>query len=291
MTLKKFAKHFLKFCLFAFALVGFIFIVVLIAMQFGLLNVRGSASSRNSYFNIVKNDSIISKKVEEKYLCVPVSNCAWASSEEWALMKEVFTRDQEIIKKASSDSGVEPRVLLSGVIGEQFRFFGNRRESFKQYFEPMKLLASLSQTSYGIAGLKPKTVRQIEEHLHNPSSPYYLGRDMENVISYAIGDDIEKVQFERITDVKDPYYPYLYVGLFMRQIQTQWKNAGYNIDTRPEILATLYNLGFYYSVPKPNPQAGGALVMVNNTQYTFGDLAYEFYHSSELSEIFPIGVK
>jgi hypothetical protein len=77
----------------------------------------------------------------------------------------------------------------------------------------------------------------------------------------------------------------------MKQIESQWRNAGYDISTRPDIFATLYNLGFYYSVPKADPKAGGAVIPVNDIEYTFGDLGYEFYYSGELSDIFPLKVQ
>lgn len=355
--LKKVFKKTTKYVVYLFAITGFIFVSVYIAIQMGWLNVRGSASQRDSYFN-KKSDSIVTTPVNDdiKILCkinaihkyapvtsiniykvlrngsdmsiinrmietaslrfkdnamfqndmfvcsntsydsrsavsLPNTAYAWADSDEWALMKEVFARDQDVIRKAAHDAGVEPRILLGGVIGEQFRFFGNRRESFKQYFEPLKILASLSNTSYGIAGLKPKTLAQIEEHMKDPKSPFYLGSEMENFFKYDEGADIPAVRFNRITDVKDPYYSYLYAGLYMRQIQTQWANAGYDIKERPDILGTLYNLGFYYSVPKANPQSGGSIITVSEVPYNFGDLAYEFYYSGELSDIFPFGVK
>ncbi len=172
---KSIIKKIFTFLVYLFALIGFVFAFVYVAIQMGWTNVRGSTSQRNSYFNIVKSNFITTEEIKNESLCAPNLPCAWASSGEWALMREVFTRDQEIIRQAAKDAGVEPRVLLGGVIGEQFRFFGNRRESFKSYFEPLKILASLSNTSYGIAGLKPKTLMQIEEHMKDPKSPFYLG--------------------------------------------------------------------------------------------------------------------
>jgi hypothetical protein len=231
-----------------------------------------------------KNDTVHTAVV------LPNTAYVWADSDAWALMKEVFTRDQEIINRAAHDAGVSPRILLGGVIGEQFRFFSSRRESFKHYFEPLKILASLSNTSYGIAGLKPKTVAQIEEHLLDKNSPFYLGAQMEHLFTYDAGVDVNAIRFARITDVKNPYYSYLYVGLFMRQIQTQWAKAGYDIGTRPEVFGTLYNLGFYYSIPKDNPQSGGSTIIIDDVSYTFGDLTYEFYYSGELSDMFPYTV-
>ncbi len=212
---------------------------------------------------------------------------AWADSPEWQVMKAVFIRDQATINQAAKDAGISPRLLLGGIIGEQFRFFTNERDSFKEYFEPLKILASLSKFSYGIAGLKPGTVAQIENNLHDPSSVFYLGPEMENIVTYPAGSDHTTLQFDRITDTTNTYYSYLYAGLFMREVIAQWKAGGFDISNRPEVLSTLYNLGFNRSIPKADPSAGGAPITVNGVQYNFGQLGYEFYYSGELSQEFP----
>lgn len=79
----------------------------------------------------------------------------------------------------------------------------------------------------------------------------------------------------------------MYAALIIRQIRQQWLNAGYDISNRPEILATLFNLGYGVSKPKPNPSVGGSRIIVNEKMYTFGSLAYQFYYSGELSSLFP----
>lgn len=285
---KKIGRNTFRIFLFGFAIAGFIFFIVYIAMQFGWLNVKGSISERNSYFNAVKNTKV-ENKIQNINIISKRDN--WATTDEWALMKEVFTRDQEVINRGATDAHVSARLILSGIIGEQFRFFTSRRESFKSYFEPLKILASLSNTSFGIAGLKPKTIGQIEDNLKNPNSPYYLGPSMEHIVDHEPLVDIEADRMDRITNTKDPYYSYLYVGLYMKEIMTEWQKKGFDISNRPEILATLYNLGFYYSVPKENPSVGGTMININNIDYTFGDLAYEFYYGGEISDIFPIDVK
>ncbi len=259
-----------------------------------LLNKMIEMASRrfkNDYlYNLSINKCKTSNNVDQ-ILNIPISAYNWADTDQWSLMKEVFSRDQEVIKKAASDAKISPRLILSGVIGEQFRFFNNRRESFKSYFEPLKILASLTNTSFGIAGLKPKTVGIVENNIKNKSSVFYLGPDMENIVNYKPNVDIESERMNRITNVKDPYYSYLYVGLFMKEIIAQWQKSGFDISNRPEILATLYNLGFYFSVPKENPEIGGSVININNVDYTFGDIAYEFYYSGELSDIYPIEVQ
>ncbi|MEI7765050.1 MAG: hypothetical protein WCI93_00525 [bacterium] len=273
-------KNIFKILIYCFALVGFVFVAVFFAMQFGWLNVKGSVSERNSYFQI--NDKLNLNTIDTTEI-----KDSWKDTADWALLKEVFTRDQDVINRAAHDAGISPRLILGGVMGEQLRFFSNRRESFKNYFEPMKILATLSKFSFGIAGLKPQTVALIDEHLKNSKSVYYLGPEMEHIADYATDANIDSEIMTRITNTKDPYYSYLYVGLYMRQVVAQWKAAGYDISERPEVIATLYNLGFNRSIPKPDAKAGGADITIGGKVYTFGDIAYEFYYSDELTDIFP----
>ena len=274
----RFIKLVGKILFVVFAIIGLIFTGVFIAMRLGLTNVRGTIAERNnSFFNDISNvsDANLTK-----------TTYAWANSAEWGVLKSVFIRDQDIINKAASDAGISPRILLGGVIGEQFRFFTARREAFKSYFEPLKILANLSSFSYGIAGLKPETVARIDENLKNKDSVFYLGPDMENIITYPKGANEAKTRFERITDTKNTYYSYLYVGLFMRQVTAQWRASGYEISNLPGVLATLYNLGFNRSVPKANASPGGAVVTINGQEYSFGELGEQFYYSDELIQEF-----
>ncbi len=277
---KKIVRNIFRVLLYVFAVIGLFFVAVFIAMQFGWLDVRGAISQRNSYFNISNNENL-QKNVDQMVVA------DWTQSAEWKLLSDVFTRDQWVINQAAKDAGISPRLILSGVMGEQIRFFNNRRESFKTYFEPLKILAQLSKFSFGIAGLKPETVALVEGHLKDPSSTFYLGKEMENVADYSDGDNLDTERMTRITDVKNPYYSYLYVGLFMRQVEAQWANAGYDISNRPEIIATLYNLGFNRSIPKANSAAGGSVINLAGVDYTFGDFARQFYDSNELLDIFP----
>lgn len=269
------------FFLILFAVIGLLFTGVFIAMRLGLTNVRGTIEERNEYFGIdiskVKNTDTPTGRYYK-----------WSDSAEWGVLETVFARDEAIINKAAKDAGISPRILLGGVIGEQLRFFSNRRENFKSYFEPLKILATLSSFSYGIAGLKPETVARIDENLKNPESVFYLGPEMENVITYPEGADKATVRFERITDTKNTYYSYLYVGLFMRQVTAQWMRAGHDISGLPGVISTLYNLGFNRSIPKPNPGLGGAPVVVNGKTYSFGELGEQFYYSGELLQEFPL---
>ena len=68
----------------------------------------------------------------------------------------------------------------------------------------------------------------------------------------------------------------------------QWKRSGYDISNRPDILFTLFNLGFGASKPSDNPQCGGSHIEANGRVYTFGRIGNDFYFSGELAKEFPI---
>jgi hypothetical protein len=80
----------------------------------------------------------------------------------------------------------------------------------------------------------------------------------------------------------------LYTAFFLRQFQTHWERAGFTLSNRPEILGTLFNLGYQKSKPKKNPSVGGSNFIVGDKEYTFGGLCYEFYYSGELQDLFPL---
>jgi hypothetical protein len=93
---------------------------------------------------------------------------------------------------------------------------------------------------------------------------------------------------QRLIKGGDHYYSYLYTAFLLRQYQAHWEKNGFTLENRPEILASLFNLGYQKSKPKKNPEAGGSTFNVGGKDYTFGGLCFEFYYSGELQDIFPI---
>jgi hypothetical protein len=208
----------------------------------------------------------------------------WLTSDEWKVLRSVFVKDADVINRVSNETMLNPRLIIGPIIGEQMRFFTSRRSTFKSYFEPLKIFAQMSKFSFGFAGIKPETAERIEQNLKNPDSPFYPGKEFENLLDYPAGTDTESERMDRITNTENHYWSYLYVALYLKQFEAQWQHAGYPIDGRPEILATLYNLGHNRSIPKSSPLAGGA--PITEKTYTFGGLAYDFYWSGELQELF-----
>jgi hypothetical protein len=269
---------------FNFFLGGIIFVIslffcVFIAMQFNLTNVEGSVDSKSNLYNSIQD--VIDRKNQV------AKTPQWAKTDDWTVIRRGLTNDKALIEKASRVSGVPVRTILSPVIVEQFRYFGSDRELLKKVFLPLQALGNSVKFSYGIAGVKVATAQQIEANLKDSTSPYYLGSEYENILDFKTKDP-DKERMDRLTDENNHYYSYLYTAIFIKQIETQWSNAGYSISDRPEILATLFNLGFKHSDPKGNPEVGGSDITVDGVTYTFGGLAYEFFYSNELGQTFPI---
>lgn len=279
-----------------FAGIGAATTTVYFGMQQGLLNVRGSIMERNASFGSVPTiqpgvgTSSISTTPETNG-CTDVtkqsSSCEWSETTQWAVVKGGLEKDAAIINRVAQETGVSARMIAAAVIPEQIRFFTDNREVFKRYFEPLKLLASLSQFSLGVSGIKQETATKIEEYAVSTSSPFYPGESLANLITYP-SDQVGKdnALFNRLTDEKNHYYSYLYTAIFLKEITAQWEKAGFDVSARPDVLVTLFNLGFNASQPKSNPQVGGATIVVGGAKYSFGYLGSLFYGSEELTDLF-----
>ena len=218
----------------------------------------------------------------------------WMNFIEWSYFKEAVAKDKKYIDSAAAACGVEPRMIVACLVGEQVRLFNSRRERFKDLVAPLKTLALETNMSFGVTGIKEQTARNIENYLQDPKSPFYCGAKYEHILDYDstrnynnAHNDTLSLRVKRLVQYKDHYYSYLYAGIFIRQIATQWQKAGYPIDDRPEILASIFNLGYNKSKPKKYPSVGGSNFMIRDKEYTFGGVAYDFYYSGELLEEFP----
>lgn len=223
-----------------------------------------------------------------------VSAFEWMNIAEWKDFKLAVAKDKPYIDSVAMITGVEPRLIVACLVGEQIRLFNSNRESYKRYMGPLKMLALENHLSYGVTGIKRNTAINIENFAKDPKSEFYPGKafehllDFDSTVNFAYnGNDTLDLRLQRLVQFKNHYYSYLYTAMFLREIQAQWKKAGYPIDDRPEILASLFNLGFQKSKPKKHPAVGGSVYKIHDTEYTFGAVAYEFFYSGEMADLFP----
>lgn len=211
----------------------------------------------------------------------------WMATTEWEALKVAIERDSALIREAGRLTGVEPRLIVGCLIGEQIRLFNSKREMYKKYLGPVKVLSVQSQFSYGVNGIKDFTAEAVEEHLKDPSSEYYMGPAYEHLLDYPEGVDLAEERYRRLVDYGSHLYSYIYTGCILHQTMLQWRRAGYDISDRPDLLFTLFNVGFSQSVPKPDPMPGGSHIKVGDREYTFGAIGFDFYYSGELASTFP----
>ncbi|MEK7099857.1 MAG: hypothetical protein AAB883_01805 [Patescibacteria group bacterium] len=278
-----------------FALIGLLFTTVFIAMQFNLLNVRGSSMERNSFFTTGLNwqkggagPAAVATPIESQPCAdKAVKACSWNETPEWAVVKGGLEKDSGVIARVAKETGVSPRLIAAVVIPEQIRFFTSEREVFKRYFEPLKILGSLSQFSLGVSGIKQETANQIEQYASDTTSPFYPGPEAATLLAYPAGTNHDSALYARLTDPKDHYYSYLYTALYIKEVLAQWRAAGFDISTNAAAVVTLFNIGFQSSHPNASPQPAGAAITTGGQVYPFGVLGGLFYQSSELESILP----
>lgn len=213
----------------------------------------------------------------------------WMNIAEWKTFKEAVAKDKKLIDSVSRQTGVEGRLIVSCLVGEQIRLFNSSREAYKKWIGPLKVLSVESQFSFGVTGIKEQTAKEIETHLKDSKSVFYLGKQYEHLLDF-VGQDtatVNKERIDRLTDFHNHYYSYMYAALFLKQVKMQWERGGYPIDKRPEILATLFNVGYPQSKPKKHPRVGGSTIKIYDKPYSFGAIAYQFYYSGELYDLFP----
>ncbi|MCR4965953.1 MAG: hypothetical protein K6A41_09895 [Bacteroidales bacterium] len=214
----------------------------------------------------------------------------WMNDSAWPVLKQAILKDKEAILDAARITGVEPRLIVGCLIGEQIRLFNTHREMYKKYLGPVKVLSVQSQFSFGVTGVKDYTAMLVEQHLKDTTSPFYMGKAYEHILDFETEDHATE-RANRLINYRNHLYSYIYAGCIVHQTMLQWRRAGYDISERPDILFTLFNLGFEVSKPNPEPKCGGSRIHVGDREYTFGVIGNDFYYSGELAEDFPIQEK
>ena len=210
--------------------------------------------------------------------CIP-----WMATVEWETLRQAILKDTADLVEAGRITGVEPRLIAACLVGEQIRLFNSKREMFKKYLGPVKVLSVQSTFSYGVNGVKEATAIAVEQHLKDPSSEFYMGKHYENILDFETSDHSNE-RYRRLVDYGSHLYSYIYTGCILHQTMLQWRRAGFDISNRPDILCTLFNVGFSQSHPKAEPRCGGSHINIADKVYTFGTVGFDFYFSGDLAD-------
>jgi hypothetical protein len=215
----------------------------------------------------------------------------------WNTFCNAVRKDKAAIDSAARIAGVEARMIVMCLVGEQVRMFNASRERFKQYVYPFNSVILPNNRGYGVTSILEHTALRIERQLVDKNSKFYPGDYFYKCINTTdaapglVVDSIKAHQhktIQRLIKGGDHFYSYLYTAFLIRQYQAHWQREGFDLSYRPEIVGTLFNLGFDKSKPKKNPEVGGSSFKVGDKEYTFGGLCFEFYYSGEMMKDFPI---
>lgn len=155
--------------------------------------------------------------VLDKYpLTDSVSNLIpWMNEPAWPSLKAAIVKDRAAIEEAARLTGVEPRLIVGCLVGEQIRLFNSKREMYKRYLGPVKVLSVQSQFSFGVNGIKDFTAQQVERNLKDTASPYYMGKAYEHILDFSTGDHASE-RYRRLTNYHDHLYSYIYTGCILQ---------------------------------------------------------------------------
>lgn len=215
----------------------------------------------------------------------------------WKTFCNAVRKDKAAIDSAARIAGVESRMIVMCLVGEQVRMFNANRERFKQYVYPFNSVILPRNRGYGVTSILEHTALRIERQLVDKNSKFYPGDYFYKCLNTTdaapglVVDSIKAHQhktIQRLIKGGDHFYSYLYTAFLIRQYQAHWEREGFDLSLRPEIVGTLFNLGFEKSKPSKNPKVGGSSFKVGDKEYTFGGLCFEFYYSGEMMKDFPI---
>ncbi len=157
--------------------------------------------------------------------------------------------NRETIHEAARKFAVNPSYLAAIIYTERTLNYDWSDAAFD-----VALALSNKNSSIGFCQIKLKTAYFIERQFHDTNSVYFPGEHYQPLlkISQTPKELIEKLVNDR-TNI-------LYAAAYLHLMQTRWKNAGFLIDGRPDILGTLYSTGLYNNdgterQPNPNPRA------------------------------------
>lgn len=121
-------------------------------------------------------------------------------------------------------------------------------------------------TSIGIGQVKVSTAKQLEEAGY--ISKTHVDNSVNFVIPTPLTTSVEELNQRAETAARakrldNDYENIMYVAAYLSQFIDQWKEEFPEISVRPDILGTLFNLGYRPPNPDPSPNSFGSTVDEN----------------------------
>jgi len=181
----------------------------------------------------------------------------------------LMNKKRNHILDACSKMDLDPRLLVSVLYAE-------RRSNINMLDDYEDMFAYLgNNTSIGLGQIRLDTAKWILEKATDSTHVYGLPAKCRTFIPKAVGRyQLQSLLQSDSTNV-------LLTAIHLKQILLRWERAGYPLDNRPDIVATLYTYGLY------DRETGQELAPhANPVSNTLGMLASRFYTSNTLINLF-----
>lgn len=179
------------------------------------------------------------------------------------------------INLAAKIFNLNPNLIKACIFVEQLRAFYTFKWLFKSIAQTNTYLTVMSKQSFGIGWIKLQTAEALEEWLMTHEPELY-----KKYFSYENQNNIYQQRLERLIDSKTYYYQILYTAWILYQYKTKRKIAWYNINNKPWLMATMYNI--WYSEPHSDADIWGSFMNIEWDKYSFWWLAMLIYYYLEI---------
>lgn len=200
-------------------------------------------------------------------------------------VRALLLRHRETILAVSRERQLEPRLLASIVEVTQRDIDRPFLSGVEEFIADAWLVDSTSglllaeafDPSLGIAQVKANTLLTAYaiHALSNPAEPRHLGSKEYRSTWVMSREELERIPTPALRQVKLPEggsWPakrkvvellrapetnLAYSAFLLDLVASQWEaaNPAWSIRSRPDIMATLFQLGFHHSIPRAEPQA------------------------------------
>ena len=162
---------------------------------------------------------------------------------------QIIRDNADYIKNAAIEFGVDPAILAATIYTEQ-RLNVDWKDD---YLDGIVGFYGVLDTSIGVSQVKVSTAKFIEEKGYMPSITGQYGGWNLPFLGTVHGTET----MARTKALEDPLTNIRYAAAYLKYYQDIWESVYPDISSRPDILASLFNLGHIQTSPNSSPEPNG----------------------------------
>ncbi len=160
-----------------------------------------------------------------------------------------INKNIKLIKEASGKFNIDYKNLSSVIFVERTLNYNWEDDALDEILADAGLNSSI-----GFCQVKMKTAYWIEKQISDSTSTFYPGKNYENILNLSGSPK------EIILKLENDSLNILYAAAYIKIMQNRWKNEGFPIGNKPQIIGTLYSTGLFHPngeerKPNKNPKS------------------------------------